>query len=546
MKKWLLIGILIIAFANTHVLGQCDTIIPREVTIIDGNQMNLVPGNSICLQGGGRDFLLIKNIHGTAENPIVIKNYNGPVLIQTSGNYGVKISNCSYIQMTGSGNSGVNYGIQILKVDNDLGTGISVTDLSTNVEIDHMEIANIPIAGVYAKSDPDCNFNSTRDKFTMYNFWLHDCYLHDIVNEGLYIGSTKYSIGQHLTCDGKDTLLFPHLMVGTRIYNNVVENTGWDGIQVSSSSMDCEVYNNIVRNDSYMEETFQMSGIIIGGGSQCDCYNNQILDGKGDGFDIFGLGNMKIYNNLIVNAGRTYKPQDPLAFKHGIYVGQTVTSPNATFDFFNNTIVSPKSDGIKYSNNEAIKARFINNLITNPGRLAEEGNQAYINGTQPAIEKVTNYYAPDNAAVRFLNQSPDLYDLKPNSPAVNSGTNLFNEGIETDMLDRERPFHTYYDIGAYECHDPYASIDDKIKAETLIIFPNPTEANLNIITSFSNDDVLKINVLNLEGRLENILLPAHEVYQNKIVIQLRGFTKGTYILEVITKNTTFHRKFLVL
>jgi len=50
-----------------------------------------------------------------------------------------------------------------------------------------------------------------------------------------------------------------------------------------------------------------MSGILIGGGAKCDCYNNKIFDGKGDGIDVFGLGYMKIFNNLIVRAGRTFQ-----------------------------------------------------------------------------------------------------------------------------------------------------------------------------------------------------------------------------------------------
>jgi hypothetical protein len=30
--------------------------------------------------------------------------------------------------------------------------------------MDHVKISNDPLAGLYAKTDPDCTFNSTRDK----------------------------------------------------------------------------------------------------------------------------------------------------------------------------------------------------------------------------------------------------------------------------------------------------------------------------------------------------------------------------------------------
>ena len=542
MKKLLIIGLLVIFAGYMEGIAQCDTLIPADVFFIDGTPQQFQPGSTVCLQGGSKDYLYLKNIHGTADNPITFINSGGAITIETNHYYGIKIANCSFIRLTGSGDNEISYGIQVLRVDN--GAGISVTELSTDVEIDYVEIANTDIAGVYAKSEPDCLFNSTRDKFTMYNFWLHDCYLHDIADEGLYIGSSKYT-GQTINCNGKDTTVFPHVIIGARIYNNIVENTGWDGIQVSSAQSNCQVFGNTIKNDSYKGYQYQMSGILIGGGSSCDCYNNQIFDGKGDGIDILGLGNMKVYNNLIVNAGRTFKPDDPLAFKHGIYVGQTVTNPNATFDFFNNTIVSPKSNGIKYSNDEAIRASFINNLITNPGRLLVEGDQAYINGTQPTIQKSTNFFTPENGSARFIGQNPNPYDLLPNSPAVNAGTNLSGVGVTFDIINRERPFHTYFDIGAYECYDPYAIVEDQDIDETLRIFPNPATTYLNIVIPFSIDEVLKIRILNSEGRLTNMLPALHELNQNRLVIQFQVLSKGTYVLEVITKSTTFHRKFLV-
>ncbi|PJB59012.1 MAG: hypothetical protein CO098_05705, partial [Bacteroidetes bacterium CG_4_9_14_3_um_filter_41_19] len=241
MKKLLIIGLLVIFAGYMEGIAQCDTLIPADVFFIDGTPQQFQPGSTVCLQGGSKDYLYLKNIHGTADNPITFINSGGAITIETNHYYGIKIANCSFIRLTGSGDNEISYGIQVLRVDN--GAGISVTELSTDVEIDYVEIANTDIAGVYAKSEPDCLFNSTRDKFTMYNFWLHDCYLHDIADEGLYIGSSKYT-GQTINCNGKDTTVFPHVIIGARIYNNIVENTGWDGIQVSSAQSNCQVFGN--------------------------------------------------------------------------------------------------------------------------------------------------------------------------------------------------------------------------------------------------------------------------------------------------------------
>ena len=49
---------------------------------------------------------------------------------------------------------------------------------------------------------------------------------------------------------------------------------------------------------------------VISGG-----FKPKIFDGKGDGIDVLGMGFMKIYNNLIVRAGKTFEPGNPSAFK---------------------------------------------------------------------------------------------------------------------------------------------------------------------------------------------------------------------------------------
>ncbi len=43
-----------------------------------------------------------------------------------------------------------------------------------------------------------------------------------------------------------DTVVLPHILKGVKVYNNVLENTGWDAIQVSSATSDCEIYNNLI------------------------------------------------------------------------------------------------------------------------------------------------------------------------------------------------------------------------------------------------------------------------------------------------------------
>ena len=502
---------------NCHIIGT-------ETTLIDGSDL-YEPGDTLCLTSGERDYFLFRNIHGTAEEPIVIINKGGQVEIITPHFYGIKFDNCSYIKLSGAG-SAHQYGIYISYVA--AGTGISIDNLSTDVEIENLEISNIPIAGIYAKTEPKCDLTSVRENFTMYNIKIHDCYLHDIVDEGFYIGSSKYT-GQ--TVEECGTLL-PHVIEGVEIYNNIIENTGWDGIQVSSAVSKCYIYGNTIRNDSYRETQNQMSGILIGGGSNCNCFNNKIFDGKGDGIDILGLGNHKIYNNLIVRPGKSYHPFDaPTNFqKHGIYVGNVSTEVNAKLYIYNNTIVSPKTFGIKMANTEISSYKLENNLIVDPGAyavVAENSFLNYPNGVNFQVEN--NLFKQLVSDIQFQNTTANNFDLKAISPAVNAGKNLLLYGLSTDIDNRPRPYGPAYDIGAYECQESINGITD-LQAEKQNTFfkviPNPVRANAFIKYDLPKSTIVKIYVMDEMGRAIKMLTNEYQ-QQNSYQIEINKEMFGT-------------------
>jgi len=531
--KRIVTGILVVLITGFSAVNAqqrvCDHEIEADVLMIDGSNGTYGPGETVCIKGSNKDYLLIQNVKGTAQQPVTFININGAVIINTDNYYGIKISHSSFIKVSGTGTDGIKYGFQVQRVG--AGTGLAVGDLSTDVEIEHMEIANTPIAGVYAKTDPTCNdFSATRDKFTMYNFKFHDCYVHDIADEGLYIGSSKYS-GQHLTGDC-DTVVLPHVLIGTRIYNNIIENTGWDGIQVSSAEHDCKVYNNTIRNDSYEEQPGQMSGMLIGGGSRCEVYNNKIYDGKGDGIDVFGLGSLKLFNNLIVRAGRTYKPDDPTEFKHGIYIGKSVTDPEEDIEVYNNTVISPKSFGITFANDEVNRGYIINNAVLSPG-YTEAGDNAYININVPeTMVDVSNTYKNENTeAAKFVSAAEDNYDLKATSPLVDKGKDLTEQGIVYDIESRLRPFHTYTDIGAYECQDSDISVGEN-KQISANVFPNP--ADRFVYVKFESiSKINRVEIVNLQG--VTVLSPVIPE-SKKLLINTVNLADGYYNLLITHKN----------
>lgn len=539
MKKLLFISliILLIPFIGS-TNPECDYEIPTNISVIDGSDFE--PGSVVCILAGSKDYINLKNFSGTESEPITVINKGGAVIINTSHFYGIKFDNCKHVKLSGTGSSSQEYGFRVLRVEQ--GAGVSVDNKSTNIEIEFIEVSNTAIGGIYAKTEPyqgDCNNLVTRENFTMYDLSIHDCYLHDIADEGFYIGSSKYT-GQTIYAPGTECdniVVLPHVIEGVSIYNNLVENTGWDGIQVSSATKDCNIYNNIIINDSYAEEVYQMSGILIGGGSKCDCYNNQIFDGKGDGIDVFGMGDMKIFNNLIVNPGRTFKPGDENERKSGIYVGFVpgAISPDATFSLYNNTIISPKSYGITYNNNEASMGYIINNLITNPGNSQDPGEVDYINlmVSESKIDKQNNFLRANNQLPLFVNYSTDNYQLRPNSPAVNYGKSLTSEGITFDLLGNARPFHTYFDAGAYECHDPTASIEEN-KHMVLEPYPLPASNNLTI-PIYENSNSFLVSIISLDGKIvSSTLYHNNDLVKSELILDLNNYKSGSYILEVKT------------
>lgn len=499
-------------------------------------------GSTICISGGNYNYLYLSNIKGSAGNPITVIN-DGNVVIDTDHYFGIKISDCQYIKLIGESSS-QSYGIRITRVA--AGAGVSIDDLSSDIEIAGLEIANTYIGGIYAKSDPSCtNYSSTRDKFTMYNLSIHDCYLHDIGDEGMYIGSSKYT-GQYLSdCD---TTVYPHVIMGVQVYDNIVENTGWDGIQVSSAITNCSIYNNIIRYDSQKETVYQMSGILIGGGSKCDCYNNQIYDGKGDGIDILGKGNMKIYNNLIVRAGKNYQPNDINNNKHGIYIGSSPDNSNANFYITQNTIVSPKSTGINYYNSITTENLISNNLIVEPGLLSTLGNLAYVsyNENVPQIVVKNNYLSSSTQYIGFVNASQNNFDLLANSPVVNSGIDLNANAVSFDLLNRPRPHNNGYDAGAYECQDENADIFDYTKNDKVKLSPMPATNQLTIEFDFKSHSSYNFFIINSFGQIVKKITKTFNNFETKTTIDITDLEQGSYILKIINKEESYSKKIIVI
>ena len=88
------------------------TIQPSEWQF-DGSQ--LAAGSVLCVPAGTRGALLLKNLKGTPDKPIIIINKGGQVTFTATltGGYTLKTTNCQYFKIMGNGVAGTKYGFVV-------------------------------------------------------------------------------------------------------------------------------------------------------------------------------------------------------------------------------------------------------------------------------------------------------------------------------------------------------------------------------------------------------------------------------------------------
>jgi hypothetical protein len=436
---WSLVLALIMFFGSGSTLKaaaepECDHTIGKSVTKADGegNYSDVRPGDIVCIAAGKRGNLVLQNFHGTEDERITFINSGGRVEIKTEWSIGIEVINSTYFRLTGSGSDDA-YGIRVAKAKT---VGVLVRDRSLEFEVDHIEVHDIGLIGIHAKTNGTCPEDGNainRKTFEQRNSIFHNNYVHDVGTEGLYIGSSFYK-GETLECADGPVSILPPRLVGVQVYNNIVERTGWDGIQVGSAMEECYIHHNTVRHDSLEDVLVQAASIIVNHGSSCDVYNNLIWEGNGAGIKIIGRprGPQRfVYNNVIVRPGR--------GSMRGDNPGTGIIASTGRVNIWNNTIVEPKTIGIKYRNS-ATTANFqiANNIIVSPGK----GDDGYID-----IGNLTNARIFNNLLLPTINGD---YSLLADSPAVDAGADLSKRGITIDHLGFQRPHGGKFDIGAFE------------------------------------------------------------------------------------------------
>lgn len=421
---------------------QCTHVVNSWTT--DGKELNIQPGDTICLDGNiVYDNLVFSNIEGTPEKPIIIKNCDGKVAIvnPTNSPYGVKFQHSHDFKFLGNGGGG-DYGIRITT---DNGFFLSLRTFTTDFEIANIEIAGKSayrsgFAGIGIKTSPyeDCNLftDPSKTAWVMKNIVVRDNYIHDVGGEGLYIGHGFYTGRQESQCAA---MTYAHSIKNVRIYNNRFENLGMDGIQVKNCDENVAVFNNYI--NGYAKEdysTAQDEGIYIGDGTTGRFYNNVIIDG-GTGIMVHGMGNLDIFNNVIVKA-RDY------AFfaSEGKYVYRF---PDGHFNIFNNTFHSTGTYALAFFGESGGAKRFKNNIFIAPNAVEYIRRGTTLDASNNIFERHASYF-------KFENFSDNNLRLSSDSPVIDEGIDLSAFHNFKDINGVLRPQGITYDVGAYEYRTP--------------------------------------------------------------------------------------------
>jgi gliding motility-associated-like protein len=417
---------------------DCDFIISLSGTeyTFDGEAKGVEPGDKICFTSGTRTGFGFVNVHGTAENPVIITNMcDGKVVLSAPSNWGntMEVNASSHFRITGSGNPNEEYGIEITGAQ----MGLNVHGLSTNFEIDHVNVHDVGCVGIVGKTDPTCDPATWRGNFTMRDSKFHHNKIANTGCEGFYIGNSHYDAGKVKTCLGVPTTVFEHDLINIEVYNNDLRNIGNDGIQVGGAK-NATIHHNYVYNAGVKNNAQHQNLIQVGDGSQAVVYNNTVDTGKGYGLYDAG-GGSTYYNNVVMNAlqGGMLLQDTPLGHAP---VGFTI---------INNTFINNKDFGVLMFSENLKPSFYINNIVVGQNQATYK----YVNFNN-AVKNIwiesTNIRTQDITTVKFVDPSGKDFRLQPGAAAIDGGTDIAAYGVTFDLDERTRPRNGKYDIGAYE------------------------------------------------------------------------------------------------
>lgn len=329
---------------------------PGEIYITNASGKGWKGGDTLKIPAGTYSVIEIDSFSGDACRDIVIINDGG--LVNVTGSIRIQ-KDVRYVKVLGNGAPGITYGFKCKNFAFNRVNHFTMGNIECGPNL--KTATNSGGVGIYGKQDPYANQPWTwYPNYVSTKITINNCYVHDVDGEGMYIGHT-YPDG-----DPDQGNRIPIRLDSVTISNCIVENCGWDGIQVSNARSGNKIFNNKVTNFGWHDFDGQRAGIISGGNSQTDVYNNTVTNGMGNGIEFFGYGLMKCYGNTITNVGNTLKHVNGEESIYAMaYLNKVEKNPPMELVVDNNQINEPKLWGIirVNANNNTVPTVFINNKV---------------------------------------------------------------------------------------------------------------------------------------------------------------------------------------
>lgn len=511
----------------------------------------VAPGEKICIMAGTYSYISLEGLVGTADRPITITNCGGPVLFNggasATPNFGIRVVKSQFFRVSGSGAPGVKYGMRVDGGSRSFSSGLAMADSVSNIEIENVEIRMASVGFIIKTNAASCLPGSWAGAWEISNLDIHDNYVHNTQGEGFYIGNTMYTATVK-DCAGANITVETQTTRNVKVYNNLLDTLGWDGIQVATTVAGVEIFNNVVRNFGTLNIGSQQAGIILGGKSNGRVYNNVVDFGTGNGIQVFGSGTNFVYNNVVINAGKGTTLQD------GIFIDDRPAPGFAPLvvKLVNNTVVSPGRDGIRASNTNRTMgpgSEFVNNLVVAPGTIGTNSTPYIIFPSNIGATQRNNINRATIAEAGFVNAAQKNYRLLVTSPARNAGTSITSFGFATDLESVGRPSGAAVDAGAYEFIEngtnPPAPSNAAVDFSTMKdCVPVAGTAYVTIYDEAIRPVFdIRRNTTNLSSicwskRIVTQPVRNHAGYFGQAIVQNGGFFQRNYLLDPRAQNIT--------
>lgn len=545
-------------FNYTYTPARTFTILPdaQGRAILNFTSGGYQPGDLILLKGTFKS-VAFENFQGTAANPIFVQNVEGEVVTigdetWNGGSYAesLNLTNCKHMIVWGTDVNSFQ-----LKGSLSPATREAYKNIICQMYTDNVRIAYLTSSGggtpIWCKKEvvlADTNSWGTNKRLE--NILVDNCIIHDNYNEGMYIGHTApYWDTQ---APGMGAPYYPNVgevpdpvrykvpirVNNVRIHHCLLYNIGGDGIQVAGSD-DVKIYNNEIYNHASRNVWSDNGGIIWGGVTNWEITNNYIHDSWGDLLQCYASSSGLIKNNLLVrgnNEGISLRVEGP----------QTVTIEDNTIADVHSTCVRVNgfrggTAPVLLNRNILAKWQNVSSIYVENGGAVTEGTGANANTKQTALTglDVDNYYLPASG-VNGFRIGMEIIGIGGNTGAVIVSPHSANTAV-TGLV---KGTYTFKVTGTPTTGSPASDTVNVVVNDPAAVIPPTADAGIDQITTSATVTLNGAGSTTPNGTIQSYLWekvsgPAAGTITNTTAVSttVTGLTTGVYVFRLTVTDS---------